>query len=69
MYYVDKIRDGKTYCTRSVKAVQSGNAMFTLQASFKQNESTSADHQLLMPKVPHPDQLETITEVLDRLHE
>ncbi|CAG5130628.1 unnamed protein product [Candidula unifasciata] len=68
LYHVEKIRDGKTYCARSVKAVQSGAVVFTMQVSFKQEETTSTVHQLPMPEVPHPDGLQTMTEMLDRLH-
>jgi acyl-CoA thioesterase 8 len=66
LFHVDKTRDGRTYCARSVKAVQAGAVMFTMQASFKQEEPISTVHQLTMPKVPHPDELETATEVLER---
>uniref|UniRef100_A0A0B6Y8C2 Acyl-CoA thioesterase-like C-terminal domain-containing protein n=1 Tax=Arion vulgaris TaxID=1028688 RepID=A0A0B6Y8C2_9EUPU len=66
LYHVDKTRDGRTYCARSIKAVQSGRIIFTMQASFKQPESFITAHQLTMPEVPHPDQLETATEALER---
>ncbi|BFZ19814.1 hypothetical protein BsWGS_22853 [Bradybaena similaris] len=66
LYHVDKTRDGKTYCSRTIKAVQSGIVIFTMQASFKHEEPFSTVHQLPMPKVPWPDELETATESLAR---
>ncbi|CAG5114911.1 unnamed protein product [Candidula unifasciata] len=68
LYHVDKNRDGRTYCARSIKAVQSGSVIFTMQASFKLQEPFRTIHQLPMPKVPQPDQLETATESLARFH-
>ncbi|BFZ13485.1 hypothetical protein BsWGS_16524 [Bradybaena similaris] len=69
LYHVEKIRDGRTYCAYSVKAVQSGTLVFTMQASFKQEETTDTVHQLPFPKVPFPDGLQTMNETLDRLYE
>ncbi|ETN87076.1 acyl-CoA thioesterase II [Necator americanus] len=57
LYMVDRIRDGKSFCTRLVKAVQSGDAIFTVQISFHRPEPDSIKHQLEMPKVAGPDGL------------
>ncbi|KHJ92491.1 putative acyl-CoA thioesterase II [Oesophagostomum dentatum] len=57
LYMVDRIRDGKSFCTRLVKAVQSGDAIFTVQISFHRPEPDSIKHQVEMPKVAGPDGL------------
>ena len=48
LYEVDRIRDGRSFTTRRVVAIQHGKAIFNLQASFHVRES-GADHQLTMP--------------------
>ncbi len=57
LYEVDRIRDGKSFSTRRVVAVQHGRAIFNLQASFHGRE-TGLDYQLPMPlDVPAADTL------------
>ena len=57
LYEVDRIRDGRSFTTRRVVAIQHGRAIFNLQASFHVNE-TGPDHQIPMPDdVPDPDAL------------
>ena len=56
IYDVDRIRDGRSFTTRRVIAIQHGRAIFSLSASFHNNEE-SLDHQTAMPDVPHPDSL------------
>src|ERR1044071_4070373 len=58
IYEVDRIRDGKSFTTRRVIAVQHGRAIFNLQASFQIVE-TGPDHQAPMPDVPRADDLPT----------
>ena len=58
VYEVDRIRDGKSFTTRRVVAIQHGRAIFNLAASFQIVES-GPDHQLAMPTVPGPDELPT----------
>lgn len=48
LYEVDRIRDGKSFTTRRVVAIQHGRAIFNLQASFHVAE-TGPDHQIPMP--------------------
>ncbi len=48
LYEVDRIRDGRSFSTRRVVAIQHGRAIFNLQASFH-NEEPGPDHQLQMP--------------------
>jgi acyl-CoA thioesterase-2 len=54
VYIVEPIRDGKSFATRRVKAVQKGKPIFFMSASF-QREETGFDHQDDMPEVPGPD--------------
>jgi acyl-CoA thioesterase-2 len=54
LYDVDRIRDGRSFTTRRVVAIQHGRAIFNLQASFHVHE-TGFDHELPMPAdVPDP---------------
>lgn len=48
LYEVDRIRDGRSFSTRRVVAVQHGRAIFNLQASFH-NTEPGPNHQLQMP--------------------
>jgi acyl-CoA thioesterase-2 len=56
IYQVERIRDGASFATRRVVAIQHGNAIFSLSASF-QVEEDGFDHQLAIPSVPQPDEL------------
>ncbi len=57
LYEVDRIRDGRSFTTRRVVAIQHGQAIFNLQASFHIAE-TGFDHQLPMPAdIPMPEDL------------
>jgi acyl-CoA thioesterase-2 len=62
VYEVDRIRDGKSFSTRRVVAIQHGKAIFSMSVSFH-NDEGGLDHQMPMPKVPHPDQLPGDAEV------
>jgi len=56
VYEVDRIRDGKSFTTRRVVAIQRGEAIFNLQASFHRAED-GFDHQVTMPEAPAPESL------------
>ena len=58
LYDVDRIRDGKSFTTRRVVAIQDGQAIFHLSASFHVDED-GFDHHDPMPSVPGPDELPT----------
>ena len=51
LYEVDRIRDGRSFTTRRVVAIQHGKAIFNLQASFQVAEA-GLEHQAPMPDVP-----------------
>ena len=56
LYQVDRLRDGSSFNTRRVLAVQHGKAIFALTASFQVDEP-GFDHQVDMPDVPMPEEL------------
>jgi acyl-CoA thioesterase-2 len=56
LYDVDRIRDGTSFTTRRVVAIQHGRAIFTLSASFQVDEP-GLEHQIEMPDVPGPEGL------------
>ncbi|HWB44937.1 MAG TPA: acyl-CoA thioesterase II [Hyphomicrobiaceae bacterium] len=66
IYNVDRVRDGKSFTTRRVTAIQHGRPMFVMSASF-QVEEPGLDHQLPMPKVPSPDDLPNEQELKARM--
>ncbi|MFM9013820.1 MAG: acyl-CoA thioesterase, partial [Gemmatimonadota bacterium] len=56
VYFVDRPRDGRSFTSRRVTAIQHGEAIFHLSASFHVVEP-GIDHQLPMPEVPEPESL------------
>lgn len=57
IYQVERLRDGKSYSTRRVTAIQHGNAIFSIMVSFHAEEESAFDHQDRMPDVPPPEKL------------
>ncbi|MFW6202347.1 MAG: acyl-CoA thioesterase, partial [Gemmatimonadota bacterium] len=72
VYFVDRLRDGRSFTTRRVTAIQHGRAIFNASASFHKEEP-GPEHQTEMPEVPPPeeltDELELIRAVADRIPE
>ncbi|MEL6374848.1 MAG: acyl-CoA thioesterase II [Pseudomonadota bacterium] len=66
IYNVDRLRDGKSFTTRRVTAIQHGRAIFSMSASFHVAE-TSYDHQDAMPNVPPPENLPTEAELKESI--
>jgi acyl-CoA thioesterase-2 len=66
IYEVDRIRDGKSFTTRRVVAIQHGQAIFTMAVSFHHPEP-GLSHQAKMPDVPKPDALPGEAEFRDRV--
>ena len=66
VYTVDRIRDGRSFTTRRVVAVQHGQPIFHLSASFQTYED-GLEHQAPMPAAPDPETLPTAEEMLPRL--
>jgi acyl-CoA thioesterase II len=63
VYDVDRVRDGRSFTTRRVTAIQHGKAIFTLSASFQKPES-GPKHHAPMPDAPDP---ETLPLMRDRM--
>ena len=63
LYEVDRIRDGKSFTTRRVVAIQHGKPIFNLSASFHVTED-GVDHQMPAPSAPPPESLPTFHERL-----
>ena len=57
IYEVERLRDGKSYSTRRVTAIQHGHAIFSIMVSFHAEEEGAFNHQDRMPDVPPPEQL------------
>lgn len=55
IYKVERLRDGKSYSTRRVTAMQHGNPISAIMASFHKREEGTFDHQDKMPEVPGPE--------------
>ncbi|MFS8036477.1 acyl-CoA thioesterase II [Xanthobacter sp. AM11] len=56
IYEVDRIRDGRSFTTRRVVAIQHGQAIFSMSVSFQLAED-GYEHQSAMPDVPMPEDL------------
>lgn len=56
VYDVEHVRDGGSYTTRRIKAIQKGRPIFTMEASFQLPED-GLSHSLPMPHVPPPEGL------------
>ena len=72
VYFVERLRDGKSFTTRRVTAIQHGRAIFEMSASFQVTEP-GIEHQTGLPDVPPPEALvsdiERMRAQLDRLPE
>src|SRR5437016_13157320 len=68
LYEVDRIRDGRSFTTRRVVAIQHGRAIFNLSASFHEDEP-GPGHQKPMPDVPDPESLPTFRERMEPYRE
>ncbi len=66
VYEVDRIRDGGSFTTRRVVAIQHGEAIFSMGVSFHKDEP-GFDHQIAMPDVPPPEDLPSEEELKARL--
>jgi len=65
VYTVDPIRDGRSFTTRRVVAIQNGKAIFNLSASFQKREA-GFEHQDPMPECAGPDGLSSDRELAKR---
>ncbi len=66
LYEVDRSRDGTSFTSRRVVAIQHGRPIFTLEASFQRDEP-GYDHQFDMPNVPPPESLPSMQELREKV--
>jgi acyl-CoA thioesterase-2 len=66
VYTVDRVRDGRSFTTRRVSAIQHGRPIFTLSASFHRAEPGPV-HSDPMPEVPPPDEIPKTVDRLEKL--
>ena len=66
IYEVDRIRDGKSFTTRRVNAIQHGQPIFSMAASFHTDEE-GFDHQAEIPKVASPEELPSDAEMREKI--
>ncbi len=64
VFDVDRVRDGRSFTTRRVVAIQHGKTIFTLSSSFQVDQG-GVDHADPMPAVPAPESLPTLAERID----
>ena len=62
LYEVDRIRDGRSFTTRRVAAIQHGRPIFSMEVSFQLAEA-GLDHQIAMPAVPPPEELPSESDI------
>ncbi len=63
VYQVDRIRDGRSFTTRRVVAIQHGRPIFNMSASFQIDE-VGFEHEVPMPSVPRPEGLASMPELM-----
>jgi acyl-CoA thioesterase-2 len=66
IYEVDRIRDGRSFTTRRVVAIQHGHAIFSMSVSFHVEEP-GLSHQFEMPDVPRPEDLPSEAEFKEKV--
>ena len=66
IYEVDRIRDGRSFTTRRVVAIQHGQAIFSMSVSFHLDEP-GLSHQFEMPDVPKPEDLPSEAEFKEKV--
>ncbi|KFD57930.1 hypothetical protein M514_01163 [Trichuris suis] len=62
LYFIERDRDGRTFSTRSVKALQDGQCILLACLSFHKETHCVVEHQAKMPKVPLPESLDASRE-------
>uniref|UniRef100_A0A915KQT4 Acyl-coenzyme A thioesterase 8 n=1 Tax=Romanomermis culicivorax TaxID=13658 RepID=A0A915KQT4_ROMCU len=64
LYQVDPLRDGGSFCTRSVKAIQDGDAIYVCILSFHKQEAPAIEHQCEIPRVKPPEECRDASNIL-----
>lgn len=63
VFEVERLRDGRSFSTRRVNAIQDGEVIFSMSASFHVHGQTGLEHQDTMPDVVGPENLENIRDI------
>lgn len=63
VYFVDRVRDGGSFSSRRITAIQKGQTIFFCSASFH-NPEQGFEHQIEMPAVPAPDGLKNEAQLI-----
>ncbi|KAJ3764256.1 hypothetical protein EV360DRAFT_91304 [Lentinula raphanica] len=66
VYFVERLRQGKSYVACSVKAIQKGSLIFIMTCSFQKPEPWQPQKQWVMPDVPSPEQCQLEEEIYER---
>jgi acyl-CoA thioesterase II len=66
IYLVERVRDGRSFTTRRVSAIQHGKTIFALSASFQADEP-GVEHADPMPVVPPPEEVPSTAERMEKL--
>ncbi|MCT1411070.1 acyl-CoA thioesterase II [Corynebacterium sanguinis] len=64
VYLVSRVREGRRFATRKIEAMQNGEVIFSMQASFHRIGDEGPEHRDTMREVPRPDEIEFNTEEL-----
>jgi len=67
LYYVDRLREGRSYSTRSVRAMQGGRTVFVMLCSFQVPETWQPSRHWPMPQAPRPEDCEDEVEYIKRM--
>ncbi len=68
IYDVDRIRDGGSFTTRRIVAIQNGTPIFNMSASFQKIQE-GFDHQIEMPQVPPPEAVLSDDEIASKMED
>ena len=68
IYEVERYRDGTSFATRGVSAIQHGKTIFVMNASFHHHED-GLEHQMTMPDVPAPEDLPSEKQIIERFRQ
>ncbi|XP_006825146.1 acyl-coenzyme A thioesterase 8-like [Saccoglossus kowalevskii] len=66
VYQVERTRDGNSFATRTIKAIQNGESILSMQVSFTKAEYSKFQHQYKMPEVPLPEELQSEVELTQK---
>ena len=61
VFQIDRLRDGRSFATRRVTAIQEGEPIFSMSASFHQIDQEGIEHQDSMPRVVSPEEIDVPT--------